>query len=246
MDTSQPAIGPTSRELRSCPDGVPLPAGFGTTPHTFDPAVHATAGDPMIPVLMAQQVLSLTAIVIDTVAKLPQTPTRHELPSILVHTAGDHVGLLRARAQVRMLPHYASAFAATYCWRFNPAPAWAYAGPDLAAAVAALPAGATRSQQRVFAPGVPRLAWTSPEGSLIIDELRTTHYLDGLLDDWGRERLAADLALARAAFTDVFAGIRLLSLRTPERSLLITSPTDLLAPQVLSATALGSVGGWWR
>lgn len=70
------------------------------------------------------------------------------MPSILIHTAGEHTGVFKEHTEVRMLPYYAATFAATYCWRFNPAPAWTYAGRALAEVVSALPAGAMSSQQQ--------------------------------------------------------------------------------------------------
>lgn len=78
---------------------------------------------------------------------------------------------------------------------------------DVTPAVAALADLQTR-----FSPRDPRIAWRTADGRLVIDEICRNYLPSGLLDQYTRMRISADLALGAAVAGEQFAGVRVLPL----------------------------------
>lgn len=93
--------------------------------------------------------------------------------------------------------------AASYLRHFMPPPGWRFLGAELA-----------------LGSGRVDLGWRSPEHAVLLDELKAGQGLEPALDGEARRQVRGYLGVAREQFPHL-AGIRLISLRHAEASLLL-------------------------
>lgn len=187
--------------------------------------------------------LRLARAIIDRTVRDAPLPDVSDLPRTLIDAGAALRGREDMRPSSRTFSVQAVAFAATYMWDFLPL-TWTYAADELRSATQQLTTSALANSQQAFHPLDPRLAWRTDDGQLVIDELHATHLNDGLIDTWMRRRLTAGIGLAHHIAGEKFAGVRLLSMRYPSRSLWTARIDD--DPIPLRSADLGVEGGLRR
>jgi hypothetical protein len=144
------------------------------------------------------------------------------------------------RGNYRTLPVHIEAATLAYCWEAMPH-TWRYDADRVGEHLDSVAPSLLRTQATFGAE--PRLAWTTDDGRLVVDEIHYTHLRDGLLDDWMRPRVAGSARLGLDMAGADFAGVRVLSLYDHSRSLLAT-PHGEVVP--LSGLPLDASCGLWR
>ncbi len=136
---------------------------------------------------------------------------RPTLPE-LYGAVGRHIGDRRFLSSRSSLHDAVLAQAATYFRFFAPTSPWLLVGTELAL-------GDARAD----------VVWRPKPATYLVDELKSTAPTSLTPRDALTGQLARQLAGGRGHFGDAFAGIRLLALSAPRRSLFV-SPTGALSP----------------
>lgn len=119
---------------------------------------------------------------------------------IVMRVAAQHAKAIAASSGCRIGAQHVAPMCAVAVAMFPPT-GWSFVGAEV-------PAG----------PGAADLAWRSPEGEMLIDEVKVTGLARVLEDSRTRAQVDRYRAWGRAEFGDLFAGLRLLALAGPMRS----------------------------
>lgn len=146
------------------------------------------------------------------VATLLEDGLLHPTLPELYGAVGRHIGDRRFLSARSSFHDAVLAGAATYFRFFAPAGHWLLVGTELEL-------GDSRAD----------IVWRPQPGNYLVDELKSTAPTSLTPRDATTDQLARQLAGGRTNFGDAFAGIRLLALSAPRRSLFV-SPTGALSP----------------
>lgn len=216
----------------------PVLLGRPTTA-TPDGSPNVGAGSDMVakPVRGERDIAALARVIVGHVATTGGWTDEDDVGSRYLPLALTYAKPFSAHVAYDRLVKVAAGFASTYTYTWWP-DRWSWAGSELDEVLTTM-SPLEQMGQRHVGQRSPRLAWRSPQGQLLLDEVTPVDLAELLLDDWMRPRVAADLAAGLHIAGRSFAGVRIVSPRLRRTGLLVTPDGQV---HDLRTSPLGNLG----